>query len=60
VKMRRDNLRTREDLKRAELHWRICGFDDGYAGRPARSLDAVYQESWRLGREAREAEGVMP
>lgn len=32
------------------------GYEDGYAGRPARYVDADYQASWRRGRAAKQKE----
>ncbi len=29
------------------------GYRDGYSGKPARWSDAIYQASWRRGREGR-------
>ena len=33
---------------------RNMGYDDGFAGRPAKFVEAEYQVSYRRGREARE------
>jgi hypothetical protein len=47
-------VRLRDDQKRQEQALRIKGYDDGYHGREASLRDAIYQASWRRGREARE------
>ena len=44
---------TRDVVKLTEHRLREQGYSDGYAGKVARSPLAVYQRSWRLGREAR-------
>ena len=46
--------RARDDEKRREQDQRQQGWNDGYAGRPATSPEAVYQVAWRRGRQARE------
>ena len=44
---------THDTKKLTEHRLREQGYSDGYAGKVARSPLAVYQRSWRLGREAR-------
>ena len=48
------NLRQRESqLRSLEKHYRETGYSDGYGLQLARSLNVVYQQGWKLGREAR-------
>lgn len=54
----RTAVRGRDDAARRDQHERERGYDDGYANRPARSSLAVYQLSWKRGREARERDGL--
>lgn len=44
---------TKHPGKIADHRVRERAYDDGYAGRPARSALAIYQRSWRLGVDAR-------
>jgi hypothetical protein len=43
----------REQLELMRRHYRVRGYDDGYAGRPAQSTNAEYQTAWRRGRDAK-------
>lgn len=56
MSLRRNYLRTQEDIRQRERFYRERGFEDGYANRPAASQEAVYQAAWRQGRAAREAD----
>ena len=47
-------VRTQEDLKRLEQHYRQTGYDDGYAGKPCGSKQIDYAQAWKRGREQRE------
>jgi hypothetical protein len=48
-------IRLRDDLARRDQQARTDGYRDGLNGRPAARRDAVYQQAWRRGREARQA-----
>jgi hypothetical protein len=48
------NLNERkEQLRLMEHHYRVRGYDDGKAGKPAASLERTYQAAYRRGRQAR-------
>ena len=49
---RRPRVYTTSDVKQRERFYRERGYDDGYAGRIAVSVNAHYQAAWRRGREA--------
>jgi hypothetical protein len=49
---RRGTKAKRDHERRRQL--RNMGYDDGWAGRPAKFVEAEYQTSYRRGREARE------
>ena len=53
----RDQRVTRDRVKLIEARMRQVGYDDGYSGRRATSVDANYQQGWRRGREARRRSG---
>lgn len=53
----RSSIRTRDQVKQMEAHYRVRGYDDGYAGRPCASKNITYAQAWKSGREARRAEG---
>lgn len=44
---------TKDTRKAHERRMREHGYDDGYAGTAARSLDSTYQLAYRRGLEAR-------
>lgn len=48
-------LKLRTDRARREQAQRTAGYRDGLNGRPAASREAVYQQSYRRGLEARRA-----
>lgn len=50
----RNSVTSRDPVKARTARLREQGFDDGYAGIAARSLDVTYQQSWRKGREVRD------
>jgi len=47
-------VRLLDDQKRQEQALRTKGYEDGYHGRAATLRNAVYQQAWRRGRQARE------
>ena len=49
---RRPMVQMQGRVKKAEQALRTRGYDDGYAGRVAVSVNAHYQSAWRRGREA--------
>jgi hypothetical protein len=55
----RNTVRTQDRLKQLEQHYRTVGYDDGYAGREAKSKQRDYQMGWKRGVEARRAEGDL-
>lgn len=40
-------------MEKLRKQWRTMGYDDGYAGKPARYTVVEYQTAYRLGRQAR-------
>jgi hypothetical protein len=55
----RNTVRTQDRLKQMTQHYRTVGYDDGYAGRPAKSKQVDYAQGWKRGQEARRAEGEL-
>lgn len=55
---RRHGRSIRDATERRELErwYRRTGYDDGYAGTPARSRNAHYQTGWRAGRAAKKGD----
>lgn len=48
-------IRLRDERAKREQKARTDGYRDGLNGRTATRPDAVYQQAWRRGREARQA-----
>lgn len=48
-------IRLRDEAAKRGQKLRTDGYRDGLNGRPAARRDAVYQQAWRRGREARQA-----
>jgi hypothetical protein len=56
VKRHRPGQMPRTARQELNRWFRITGYGDGYAGKPATSKNAHYQQGWRRGREARDQE----